>query len=60
MIRMAVVKLVVLQLNLDQVVQTEVETHQIVFHQGLHGNNSQLGMELNTNKLHDYMDSYNT
>ncbi|WP_354958650.1 hypothetical protein [Bacillus sp. CECT 9360] len=57
---MAVVKLVVLPLDLDRVVQTEVETHQIVCHQELHGNNSPLGMELNINMLLDYLDSYNT
>jgi hypothetical protein len=43
--KMVVVKLVLLHLVLDQVVQTEVETHQIACHHELHGNNSTLGME---------------
>jgi hypothetical protein len=55
--KMAVVKLVVQQFDLDQVVQMEVETHQIVFHQGMHGSNSPLGMVLDINKLADYMDT---
>ncbi len=42
---MVVVKLVLLHLVIDLVVQEEVETHQIACRQELHGTNSPLGME---------------